>query len=449
MINHEEYCIPKRILSMLATALIVALFLFTTLNEYKYITYSKELRPIIKNAIPVSCIPLEENNKKIVHINCPLQDQEMFYAPPEFSNNIYSFKGVFFEIKVEMYQWVKYYGCLGLFAKGKFMDHVVPNPYNFFFFHKSRKNPTYIPYVQGIGRKYANYAKAGSYRLPKNALINFQQKKKLDLVDDGLFVESEIKPPFIINHINTNVYDNYLYTGDPLSPQIGDIRVSFYGNASTHATVIGVQKSKLLNTVFEIEGVNIQNKNVILLSEDNKIMINQTKKFIYKNYGNLNSLWFLRIITYLCVAAQIFHLLENNTKNIKWKISVDLITSAICMSLFPCIFWFFCDTAIFLFLLVFIVFLLIALLFIYNSDLDNSYTELKNYMKRAKIEPTSYTFLNVADGCTDIYDEFNNNTKGETHSILDSGSDVSIYTSINKDDGKKFESSPAGVYSYS
>ncbi|SBT42096.1 conserved Plasmodium protein, unknown function [Plasmodium ovale wallikeri] len=363
-----------------------------------------------------------------------------------------------------MYQWVRDYG----------------------------KNPTYMPSVGSVGRKsalkifhngYANYAKAGSYRLPKNSLINFQKKKKLDLVDDGWFTESEIKPPYTIDHLNTNVYDNYLYTGDPLNPQVGDIRISFYGSASTHATVIGVQKSRLLNTMFGIDSVNIMKQNIILISEDNKIMINKTKDFIHRNYGNIKSLWLFRIITYLFLSGQIFSLLANSSKvakythvpirtylfertysnvpirtylfertysnNIPWRLSVSFIVSAIALSLFPCIFWLFCDTAVFLFLLVFIFFLSITLLFLCNNEMDNGYTEMKNYMKRANTEPTNYTFLNIANRCTDIYEEYNNNEENKINTILDSSSDVSFYNPIHKNDGAKFESSPAGLYHHS
>ncbi|GAW82370.1 hypothetical protein, conserved [Plasmodium gonderi] len=446
MIINEEYCFPKKILSISATALTLLLLIFTIVNEYKYVTYSKELRPIIKNAIPVSCIPLEENNGKIIHINCPLQDQEMFYAPPEFSSNIYSFRGVFFEIKVEMYQWVREYGHFDLFTRGKFEDHVVRTPYNFFFFYKSKKNPEYMPAVGNVGRKYASYVKAGNYRLPTNTLVNFQKKKKLDLIDDGWFTESEIKPPFTLDHMNTNVYDNYLYTGDPLNPQVGDVRVSFYGSASTHATVIGVQRSRLLNTIFEIEGVDIMNQKVALLSEDNKIMINQTKDFIHKNYGNIKSLWLIRMITYVLVSFQIFSLFLHGSMNSLWKLSMSLIISAIVMSIFPCILWFFCDVVVFLFLFIFIFFLSISLFFIYYNDMYSGYTEMKNYMKRAYTEPTNYTFLDVANGCTDIYEEYNNIEKAKINSIFDSGSEASFYNSVDKHNLAKFESSPAGIY---
>ncbi|EWC85356.1 hypothetical protein PFNF54_05831 [Plasmodium falciparum NF54] len=49
---------------------------------------------------------------------------------------------------------------------------------------------------------------------------SFLLKKKLELVDDGWFTESEIKPPFTVDHLNTNVFNDYLYTGDPLNPQV-------------------------------------------------------------------------------------------------------------------------------------------------------------------------------------------------------------------------------------
>eukprot|EP00366_Plasmodium_knowlesi_P002651 XP_002260148.1 hypothetical protein, conserved in Plasmodium species [Plasmodium knowlesi strain H] len=413
---------PKKILSISATALTIILLIFTIVNEYKYVTYSKELRPIIKNAIPVSCIPLEENNGKIIHINCPLQDQEIFYAPPEFSSNIYSFRGVFFEIKVEMYQWVRGYGYLGF-----------------------RKNPEYMPAVGNVGRKYASYAKAGSYRLPTNALINFQKKKKLDLVDDGWFTESDIKPPFTLDHLNTNVYDNYLYTGDPLNPQIGDVRVSFYGSASTHATVIGVQRSRLLNTIFEIEGVEMMKQKVVLLSEDNKIMIKQTKDFIHRNYGSIRSLWFIRLITYAMVSFQIYSLLDYS-RNALWKLSTSLVMSGMVLSIFPCIFWFFCDTVVFLFLFVFLFFLSVCLFFIYNNDMYSGYTEMKNYMKKAVTEPTNYTFLDVANACSDIYEDYDDVQKDKINTVFESSSDGSFYNSVDKHNLSKFDSSPAGMY---
>ncbi|CRG94913.1 conserved Plasmodium protein, unknown function [Plasmodium gallinaceum] len=445
MFSNEEICFPKKILSISAVTLTVIFLIFTIINEYKYVTYSKELRPIIKNAIPVSCIPLEENNGKIIHINCPLQDLETFYAPSEFSSNIYSFRGVFFEMKVEMYQLVRDYGNLGLYTRGKFEDHIVRTPYNFLFFFKRRKNPTFMPAIGNVGRKYANYAKAGNYRLPKNSLINFQKKKKLDLVDDGWFIESEVKPPFTIDHLNTNVYDNYLYTGDPLNPQVGDIRISFYGSTAAHATIVGVQKSRLMNTIFEIDGISVTNHKMILLSEDNKTMINQIKDFIHKNYGNITSLWLFRIITCFFISTQIFSFLSDNSRNIFWRFSVSIITSSIVLSLFPCVFWFFCDTAVFLFLFVLIFLMSISLLFLCNGEMDDGYNEMKNYMKRSVTEPTNYTFLNIPDENGDMDDDYNYQ-KNNVNVVFGSNSDISFSQSINKQNRAQSESSPTYIY---
>ncbi|SOS81539.1 conserved Plasmodium membrane protein, unknown function [Plasmodium sp. gorilla clade G1] len=442
---NEEIFIPKQILSISAFAFTIIFIIITIFHEYKYVTYSKELRPIIKNAIPVSCIPLEENNGKIIHINCPLQDLETFYAPAQFSSNIYSFRGVFFEIKIEMYQWIRSNRYLGLYARGKFMDHIVSTPSNFLFFYKTPQNPTYFPSIGNIGRKYANYAKAGSYRLSKNSLINFQKKKKLELVDDGWFTESEIKPPFTVDHLNTNVFNDYLYTGDPLNPQVGDIRVSFYGNASTHATVIGVQTSRLLNSIFEIEGVNLLKRNIVLVSEENRMMINKTKHFINKNYGNITSLWFFRIITYLILCTEFYYILIGTSNNLMWRIAVSCSTSSIILTIFPCVFWIFCDTAIFLFLLIFLFIMSLFLLYIYNTEIEKDYKELKNYMKKPVRDTTNYTFLNVTDTCTGAYEEFNYGKNKVNNNNLESNSDVSYTLSLSKHPGGKFESSPAYI----
>ncbi|KOB86208.1 hypothetical protein PFDG_01762 [Plasmodium falciparum Dd2] len=366
MFMNEEIFIPKQILSISAFAFTIIFIIITIFHEYKYVTYSKELRPIIKNAIPVSCIPLEENNGKIIHINCPLQDLETFYAPAQFSSNIYSFRGVFFEIKIEMYQWIRSNRYLGLYARGKFMDHIVSTPSNFLFFYKTPQNPTYFPSIGNIGRK------------------------------------------------------------------VGDIRVSFYGNASTHATVIGVQTSRLLNSIFEIEGVNLLKRNIVLVSEENRMMINKTKHFINKNYGNITSLWFFRIITYLILCTEFYYILIGTSNNLMWRIAVSCSTSSIILTIFPCVFWIFCDTAIFLFLLIFLFIMSLFLLYIYNTEIEKDYKELKNYMKKPVRDTTNYTFLNVTDTCTGAYEEFNYGKNKVNNNNLESNSDVSYTLSLSR-----------------
>lgn len=447
MHQHDDLCFSKKVASLSILALTIILLLFNIINEYTYVNYSKALRPLVKNAIPVSCIPLEENNGKLIHINCPLQELETFYPPPEFSANLYSFQGIFLETKVEMFQWVRDRKNLGLFPRGEFIDHVVPTPHNFLFFFKRRQNPSSMPLIVNSGKKFANYVKVGNYRLSANALTNFHKKKKLDLIDDGYFTESSIKPPFRIDHLNTKVYNNFMYTGDPFNPQIGDVRISFYGNAATHSTVIGIQKSRFMNTIFEIDGVNVLNQNVTLLSEDNKSMCSYINDFIHRNYGNMISLWLLRLTVFLFVAIQTFFFFNNDIRNILWKLSVSIITSVITMSIFPCIFWFSCDVAVFLFLFIFIFFMLIALMFLFNIDVDDGYTEMKNYMKRSGVEPSNYTFLNLEDKYEDIYDEEHNFRRQEGNNIFNSNSDLSYIQTVEEKSRKYPDSSPFNFYS--
>lgn len=447
MYNNEDLCFPKRFMSILLLAFTILILLFNVANEYNYANFSKELRPLLKNAIPVSCIPLEENNGKLIHINCPLQDLETFYAPAEFSSNIYSYQGVFFETKIEMYQWIRDRSTLGLFTRAKFVDHVVPTPYNFLLFHKKKKNPSYMPNVGSVGRRYANYAKVGNYRLPKESLINFQRKKKLDVVDDGWFTESLVKPPFTINHLNTKVFNNYLYTGDPINPQIGDVRISFYGNAASHSTVVGVQKTRLLNTIFEIEGININNKNVLLVSEDNKTIHDQMNDFIYKNYGNKASLWMLRIVTCILILVQAYYALNNSTRNSYWKFGVSFLISLLSITVFPCLIWFFCDISIFLFLFIMVFLILIALLFLFNLDTEDGYTEMKNYMRKPGASAMSnFTFSNMNDPHNvDGFDD-HNLQRTDANTLFGSSSEVSYSQPLNIPNDHNMKSSPVYIY---
>lgn len=455
MYESDEACFYKKIVSSCILCFTIILLLFNIVNEYTYVNYSKELRPLVKNAIPVSCIPLEENNGKLVHINCPLQELETFYPPSEFSANLYSFHGVFFETKVEMFQWVRDRENLGLFPRGKFMDHIVPTPYNFLFFFKRRQNPSAMPFIGNVGIRYANYVKVGNYRLSGRTLINFQKKKKIDLIDDGYFTESDVKPPFRIDHLNTKIHNNYMYTGDPSKPQIGDVRISFYGSTATHATVIGMQKSRFMNTIFELDGMDIMNQNIILLSEDNISMTSHINYFIHKNYGNITSLWFLRLLTSILITIQTFLFIDNDTRNLLWKACVSLLSTIIVMSIFPCIFWFFCDGVVFLSLFVFIFFMLVALVFLFNVEVDDGYTEMKNYMKRSGAvtgvttgDPSNYTFLNISGKYgDDIYDDEYNYHRNEANNAFNSSSELSYIQPAGSKSGRHPESSP--VYGYS
>ncbi|EWC85358.1 hypothetical protein PFNF54_05833 [Plasmodium falciparum NF54] len=128
-----------------------------------------------------------------------------------------------------------------------------------------------------------------------------------------------------------------------------------------------------------------------------------------------------------------------------WRIAVSCSTSSIILTIFPCVFWIFCDTAIFLFLLIFLFIMSLFLLYIYNTEIEKDYKELKNYMKKPVRDTTNYTFLNVTDTCTGAYEEFNYGKNKVNNNNLESNSDVSYTLSLSKQPGGKFESSPAYI----
>lgn len=73
----------------------------------------------------------------------------------------------------------------------------------------------------------------------------FPGRSRVTLHDDKMFVPSLDRPPSHVNETNTVVYKNSLYTGDPHAPQLGDIRISFFGLEATHVSALGIQSSKI------------------------------------------------------------------------------------------------------------------------------------------------------------------------------------------------------------
>ncbi|CDJ56271.1 hypothetical protein, conserved [Eimeria maxima] len=93
-------------------------------------------------------------------------------------------------------------------------------------------------------REYGRLAsglKAGGFTLPGEFAVFFRKKQQLPLQDDGVYRQQEQRPPRKIDAETTLVHNNFLYTGSPFKPQIGDIRVSFWANASSHISLIGKQ----------------------------------------------------------------------------------------------------------------------------------------------------------------------------------------------------------------
>lgn len=87
----------------------------------------------------------------------------------------------------------------------------------------------------------ASGLRAGGYTLPGSFSGFFREKQQLALQDDGTFTPEVARPPRKIDSHTTFVYNNYLYTGNPLHPQVGDVRVSFWGSKSSHVSLIGKQ----------------------------------------------------------------------------------------------------------------------------------------------------------------------------------------------------------------
>eukprot|EP01053_Blabericola_migrator_P001706 Blabericola_migrator_1__1705@NODE_145_length_12990_cov_99_814439_g126_i0_p3_GENE_NODE_145_length_12990_cov_99_814439_g126_i0NODE_145_length_12990_cov_99_814439_g126_i0_p3_ORF_typecomplete_len660_score88_23TMEM43/PF07787_12/2_3e25Sugar_tr/PF00083_24/0_12DUF998/PF06197_13/1_2e02DUF998/PF06197_13/1_NODE_145_length_12990_cov_99_814439_g126_i056567635 len=196
--------------------------------------------PLRRAVKPVSCEPLSENDNKIVHIDCPIRKLQTFNPPSDFSVNLAPFKGIFFEMRVEMFQYNIVPGLLRSSLGGVWSDSLLPSHEGWTWF-SSAKNPDFFPHVPGSGRHFSNSLYGGGFRLERPHLIDFHTKRQLPLKDDGLFTEDPEKPPTRVSSRNTQLYKDYLYTGDPLRPAVGDIRISFYGSAATHVSAVGYQ----------------------------------------------------------------------------------------------------------------------------------------------------------------------------------------------------------------
>lgn len=199
------------------------------------------LRMAIK---PVSCEPQPENDHEIVHIDCPIRKLQQFYPPPDFSSNLDPFRGLFFEMRVEMYQYNIIPGMFRSTLGGVWSESLLPSQEGWTWL-SSAKNPDFFPHVPGSGRHFGHALYGGGFKLERPHLIDFHAKKQLDLKEDSTFVEETDKPPTRVTSQNTQLYNNYLYTGNPLRPAIGDIRVSFYGSAATHLSAVGQQAAIL------------------------------------------------------------------------------------------------------------------------------------------------------------------------------------------------------------
>ncbi|XP_026189599.1 uncharacterized protein LOC113146429 [Cyclospora cayetanensis] len=195
---------------MLGLVLLSSLLLI--IKERSFAREVHKLTPILASLVPSSCVPNPQNDGLYVHLECPIRNSSTFYPPSNFAKNISAFRGVFFEIKAEMFQFTNTPKLLSTSRTAEWVDHLL-----------------------------ASGLRAGGYTLPGSFSGFFREKQQLSLEDDGVFEPEQSRPPRKIDSQSTLVYNNHLYTGSPLRPQVGDIRISFWGNKSTHVSLIGKQ----------------------------------------------------------------------------------------------------------------------------------------------------------------------------------------------------------------
>lgn len=109
---------------VLALASFISLLVLSGLELGSAIVRWK-IRPIREAVLPVSCEPLEENDGRLVHIDCPIKHMHPFPISSAFRPNLPKFKGVFFETRAEMFQSTLSPGAFRSAVKGVWSDHIV------------------------------------------------------------------------------------------------------------------------------------------------------------------------------------------------------------------------------------------------------------------------------------------------------------------------------------
>ncbi|AFZ79364.1 hypothetical protein BEWA_022120 [Theileria equi strain WA] len=255
----------------------------------------------VNDVTKASCVPSSENNGKIVHFTCDLSSSSVFYTPREFSNNIYSHNGIFLETKVEMYQWISHVGVFGKYYSGEFVDHIVDNGILNVFY----KNPQFFPNIPGAGRMYTSKIKIGGYTIPKDSFVDIHEKQQLKLTDNMWYQPNIALPILDVNHLNTQVHGDALYTGDPLNPKIGDLRITFWGSTSTRFSIIGRQNASLLKD-YSIEPIHFMDREMVLLSEGEYSVKALEAKILNKFESTESFNWGLRIFAFFLISYTIY-----------------------------------------------------------------------------------------------------------------------------------------------
>eukprot|EP00922_Rhytidocystis_sp_ex-Travisia-forbesii_P035395 GHVS01052537.1.p1 GENE.GHVS01052537.1~~GHVS01052537.1.p1 ORF type:complete len:475 (-),score=74.05 GHVS01052537.1:546-1970(-) len=297
-------CEPKRIgwgvvvsLALLATAVLVVL-------EFRAVSHRRQLYTIMNTYLPVSCVPDENNEGKLIHVDCPLEQLDWLSPSVGFSSNLKASQAVFLEQHVEMFQWVRQMGMLGPYYDGQFSSDLVESPSSIFY--DKYKNPTFFPNIPGQGRKYTTSIYAGKFSVPEPSFkLAFKKIHQLSLEEDGIYT-APTSPPLYVDSTNTQLYDNALYSGDPHNPQIGDIRVTFWASSATHSSVMGKQTATVLDD-FIVGYPNPDNRNntVLMYAEGDYNPDQVLAYWLRQSDGEPSLIWSLRITVLVLVWCSI------------------------------------------------------------------------------------------------------------------------------------------------
>ncbi|KEP61150.1 UNVERIFIED_CONTAM: hypothetical protein HHA_266090 [Hammondia hammondi] len=278
-------------------------------GEHHYAEEVHALTPLMRGYVPSPCSPLPVNDRKLVHIDCPLAELDTFYPPSSFSANVAKFTGVFFETKAEIFQHVQKGGTLGPFIEGDWVDHQVDLSQLPSMVMPGDTNPDFFPAVPGRGRVFTSKLKAGGFTLPSHLLTKFKKKQLLPLVDDGYYQPSESRPPTHLDYKNTQVKNNALYSGDPEHPRIGDVRVTFWGSTATHVSVIGLQTTGFLGSDRHIQGIpspTLQNRTMSIFAEGDYSPAALVAEYVSETHASNTQTWLLRCASFLLVWFVLF-----------------------------------------------------------------------------------------------------------------------------------------------
>lgn len=291
--------------------LVVLASVLYVMTEMRIVQNRADILPLRDNLTPVSCETSQENEGRLVHIDCPLHQLYTFHPPSEFAWNLRPFRGVFLELKVEMFQWVLRSRWLGFSFRGEWSPNLVDSSSYPFLFYNSHVNPGFMPSVDGTGRRFAPEIFGGGFRLGRKHLLDFQGKKQLPLVDDGYYTPPTEHPPTSVSYRNTRVDENALYTGNPRAPKVGDLRITFWGSTASHVSAIAQQRWNPRDSVVELVpfssggGANRTTAVTELVYEGDYTPSRMINTYLANHDGSLFMVWSTRIGTGVLVTLAV------------------------------------------------------------------------------------------------------------------------------------------------